>query len=55
MPVAELETKAALEAVARYLDRLLIAHTLEECRELLNRCLAEIAWRRYPHRPWRPF
>jgi hypothetical protein len=55
LPVAELETKAALEAVARYLDRLLIAHTLEECRELLHRCLAEIAWRRYRARPGRKF
>lgn len=55
LPVAELESKAALGAVARYLDRLLMAQTLEECQELLSRCLAEIAWRRYRHRPGRTF
>jgi len=55
IPVENLETKAALEAVARYLDRLLLAHNLEQCRQLINRCLAEISWRRYRHRPNRKF
>ena len=55
LPVAELETKAALVAVSRYLDRLLIADTLKQCQELLHRCLAEIAWRRYRPRPGRKF
>jgi hypothetical protein len=55
VPVKNLETKAALVAVARYLDRLLMAETLEECQDLLNRCLAEISWRRYYPRPGRQF
>jgi hypothetical protein len=55
LPAATLETKAALVAVARYLDRLWIAETLDECRDLLRHCLAEISWRRYRPRPGRKF
>jgi hypothetical protein len=55
IPVANLETQAALVAVARYLDRLLLAKSLPECQELLRRCLAEISWRRYHPRPGRKF
>jgi hypothetical protein len=55
LPVADLETKAALIAVARYLDRLLIAETIEQCQELCKRCLAEISWRKYRPRPGRQF
>lgn len=55
LPVANLETKAALTAVARYLDRLWLAETREQCHELLKRCLAEISWRTYHARPGRKF
>ena len=55
LPVENLETKAALQAVARYLDRLLLAPNLEHCRQLINLCLAEISWRRYRPRPNRKF
>jgi len=55
IPVENLETKAALVAVARYLDRLLLAASPEECQELLNRCLTEISWRKYSPRPGRKF
>lgn len=55
LPVANLETKAALVAVARYLDRLWLAETLDQCQELLRRCLAEISWRKYRPRPGRKF
>ena len=55
IPVENLETKAALVAVARYLDHLLLAESLEECQELLKRCLAEISWRKYYPRPGRKF
>ena len=55
IPVANLETKAALVAVARYLDRLWIAETLDQCQDLLTRCLAEISWRKYHPRPGRKF
>ncbi len=55
LPVEDLETKSALVAVARYLDRLLIADTLEQCQELTKHCLAEIAWRKYRPRPGRKF
>lgn len=55
IPLANLETKASLVAVARYLDRLWIAETLDQCQELLRRCLAEISWRKYCPRPGRKF
>ena len=55
LPVATLETKAALIAVARYLDRLWLADTLDQCRDLLKSCLTEISWRTYQHRPGRKF
>lgn len=55
IPVENLETKAALEAVARYLDRLLLTDHLEQCHQLISRCLAEISWRRYHPRPNRKF
>ena len=55
IPVEKVETKAALHAVARYLDKLLLAETPEQCQELLNRCLAEISWRTYCPRPGRKF
>jgi len=55
IPLENLETKAALVAVARYLDRLLLAKSLAECQELLKRCLAEISWRKYFPRPGRKF
>jgi len=54
-PVQNLETKAAWLAVARYLDRLLLAQTLEQCEELCRRGLAEITWRTYRPRPGRKF
>lgn len=54
-PVENLETKAALIAVARYLDRLFMAETLEQCQDLCRRCLAEISWRTYRPRPGRKF
>lgn len=55
IPVENIETKAALQAVARYLDRMLIAETVEQCQELCRRCLAEISWRKYRPRPNRQF
>jgi len=54
-PVENLETKAALIAVARYLDRIFLAETLEQCQELCRRCLAEISWRTYRPRHGRKF
>jgi hypothetical protein len=55
LPVENLETKAALVAVARYLDRLLLADTLKQCQELTRHCLVEITWRNYRPRPGRKF
>jgi hypothetical protein len=55
LPVATLETKAALVAVARYLDHLWLAETLDECRDLLRRGLTEISWRTYQPRSGRKF
>jgi hypothetical protein len=55
LPGANLETKAALVAVARYLDRLWVAETIDECQDLLRRCLTEISWRTYHPRAGRKF
>jgi hypothetical protein len=55
IPLENLETKASLEAVARYLDRMLIAETIEQCQELCRRCLIEISWKKYRPRPNRKF
>jgi hypothetical protein len=55
IPVENLETKASLEAVARYLDRMLLAETVEQCQELCRRCLIEISWKKYRPRPNRKF
>ncbi len=54
-PLENLETKAALIAVARYLDRFFMAETLEQCQDLCRRGLAEISWRTYRPRPGRKF
>lgn len=55
IPLENIETKAALLPVSRYLDRLWIANTVEDCEKLLNQCLAEISWRPYKHRPGRKY
>ena len=55
VPVEDLETKAALVAVARYLDRIFMAETIEQGQKLIILCLAEISWRKYHPRPGRKF
>ena len=45
----------AFLAVSRYLDHMLTARTPEDCEDLLARCVAEIAWRRYKKRPGRSY
>ena len=55
VPVQDLETKAALVAVARYLDRIFMAETIEQGQRLVILCLAEISWRKYHPRPGRKF
>jgi hypothetical protein len=55
IPLENLETKAALEAVSRYLDRMLTAENIEQCQELCRRCLIEISWKKYRPRPNRKF
>lgn len=55
IPQENLETKAALLAVSRYLDRLWLASSLHQCASLLDRCLQEISWRRYRPRPGRSY
>jgi hypothetical protein len=55
LPVATLEPKAALIAVARYFDHLWLAETLDQCQDLLKRCLTEISWRTFRHRAGRKF
>ena len=55
IPLENIETKAALLAVSRYLDRLWIADTVDDCEKLLNLCLNEISWRLYKKRPGRKY
>jgi hypothetical protein len=55
IPQDHIETKAALLAVSRYLDRLWLAHSLDQCAALLVQCLREISWRRYRPRPGRSY
>ena len=53
IPLESVETKAALLAVSRYLDRLWIADTVDDCEKLLNLCLNEISWRLYKKTTWK--
>lgn len=55
IPLENIEIKAALLAVSRYLDRLWLATSVEDCENLLKRCIAEISWRRYRPRPGRKY
>jgi hypothetical protein len=55
IPLENIEIKAALLAVSRYLDRLWLATSVEHCENLLKRCIAEISWRRYRPRPGRKY
>jgi hypothetical protein len=50
---SQIAQQHAFLAASRYLDRLFTAQTPEECEQLLNRCVDEIAWRRYKKRPGR--
>jgi len=55
IPLENIETKAALLAVSRYLDRLWIADTVDDCEILLKKCLNEISGRLYKQRPGRKY
>lgn len=50
---SEIAQQHAFLAASRYLDRLFTAQSPEECERLLDRCVDEIAWRRYKKRPGR--
>jgi hypothetical protein len=45
----------AFLAVTRYLDRILVAKTIDECTHLLFLCIDEISWRLYKKRPNRSY
>ena len=55
IPIEHIETKSALLAVSRYLDRLFLAETINHCKILIQHCLWEISWRTYRPRPGRTF
>lgn len=55
IPVATLCQQAAYLAVTRFIDKIWFSTTVEECENLLARCLLEITWQRYKKREGRSF
>ena len=55
IPQENIEAKAALLSFSRYLDRLWLACSLDQCAIIIARCLREISWRRYRPRPGRSY
>jgi hypothetical protein len=47
--------QAAFLAVTRFMDKLLVSQTLEDCQHWLELCLTEISWQRYKKRTGRSF
>ena len=55
IPVAEISQQAAFLAVTRFIDKIWISPTVEDCERWLAQCLAEISWQRYKKRANRSF
>lgn len=55
IPVANLCQQAAYLAVTRFIDKIWLAATPEECQRLLACCLLEITWQRYKKREGRSY
>ena len=55
IPLSRICQQAAFLAVTRFMDKLLLCQTLEDCQHWLELCLAEISWQRYKKRMGRSF
>jgi len=55
IPVTELNQRTAFLAATRFLDRIWVSQTIEECERWLTLCLTEISWQRYKKRANRSF
>jgi len=55
IPLSRICQQAAFLAVTRFMDKLLLCQTLEDCQHWLELCLAEISWQRYKKRTGRSF
>ena len=55
IPLSRICQQAAFLAVTRFMDKLLLCLTLEDCQHWLELCLAEISWQRYKKRTGRSF
>jgi hypothetical protein len=53
--VSEICQQAAFLAVTRFIDKIWVSRTVEQCEYLLTLCLAEIGWQRYKKRTGRSF
>lgn len=55
IPASELCQQAAFMAVTRFVDKIWVSKTVDECERWLAMCLTEISWHRYRKRPNRSF
>ena len=55
IPLSGICQQAAFLAVTRFMDKLLVSQTLDDCQYWLELCLAEISWQRYKKRTGRSF
>ena len=55
MQLSSISQKHAFLSVSRYMDLMLTAKTERQYQILVNRCVDEIAWRRYKKRPGRSY
>ena len=55
IPVTEISQQAAFLAVTRFIDKIWVSQTIEDCERWLTLCLAEISWQRYKKRTNRLF
>lgn len=55
IPLSGICQQAAFLAVTRFMDKLMVSQTLEDCQHWLELCLAEISWQRYKKRTGRSF
>ena len=55
IPLSEICQQAAFLAVTRFIDKMFVSQTIEDCEHWLTLCLAEISWQRYKKRTGRSF
>jgi hypothetical protein len=55
IPLSEICQQAAFLAVTRFIDKMFVSQTIEDCEHWLILCLAEISWQRYKKRTGRSF